>query len=620
MNLHELVEQKSLELKEKTKDMNALIQNIPGGVMCCEYTRELKLLFISDGFLKMTGYTRKEIAERFQNEFSRMIYPEDLEKTWDKVEKQLAHRDQKEIEYRIICRDGKLLYVHDKGQVVNREDGSQVFYCILTDIDHMKKESLKLREQAQRDALTGLYNKITVQNLTEEKLLHMQEGEQGAFFIIDIDNFKQINDVFGHLNGDVMLAEAGRSLKKLVRSNDIVGRVGGDEFAVLLWGIQKTEDAEKKAKAILDAFGKLMNKEMDKQQISCSIGIARIPGDGRTFQDIFKNADVALYYAKKKGKNRYAVYDKGMPPQSLTAAELKSFAASGEKEIESDKNLGVLPYQLAEYVFHILYNGDNLEESIPLILEIVGRQMDVSRVYIFEDSEDGTYCTNTFEWCSEGIAPQKEFLQKVPYAVLGDYYDNFDEYGIYYCRNIREMTKEQFEILDAQGIKSMLHCLIRDGGKNRGYVGFDECRENRFWPQAQIKTLALISEMVGTFLLKKRAQDRKEQLLDSLHMILDNQEEWIYAVERNTYKIQYANLATREAVREAAEGSICYKAFYCRDTPCEYCPSLRLKRGGKKVSGVLYSEVLGKKVMATAAAIPWLDQKEVFLMSCRDMS
>ena len=126
--------------------------------------------------------------------------------------------------------------------------------------------------------------------------------------------------------------------------------------------------------------------------------------------------------------------------------------------------------------------------------------------------------------------------------------------------------------------------------------------------------------MVGTFLLKKRAQDRKEQLLDSLHMILDNQEEWIYAVERNTYKIQYANLATREAVREAAEGSICYKAFYRRDTPCEYCPSLRLKRGGKKVSGVLYSEVLGKKVMATAAAIPWLDQKEVFLMSCRDMS
>ena len=92
----------------------------------------------------------------------------------------------------------------------------------------------------------------------------MQEGEQGAFFIIDIDNFKQINDVFGHLNGDVMLAEAGRSLKNLVRSNDIVGRVGGDEFAVLLWGIEKTEDAEKKAKAILDAFGKLMNKEMDK--------------------------------------------------------------------------------------------------------------------------------------------------------------------------------------------------------------------------------------------------------------------------------------------------------------------------------------------------------------------
>ena len=96
-------------------------------------------------------------------------------------------------------------------------------------------------------------------------------------------------------------------------------------------------------------------------------------------------------------------------------------------------------------------------------------------------------------------------------------------------------------------------------------------------------------------------------------MILDNQEEWIYAVERNTYKIQYANLATREAVSEAAEGSICYKAFYHRDTPCEYCPSLRLKKGGKKVSAVLYSEVLGKKLWQQRPLFPGWIKKRCFL-------
>jgi PAS domain-containing protein len=84
MNLHRVIKQQSIELKEKTKDMDALIQNIPGGVMCCEYTRELKLLFYSEGFLKLTGYTREEIKEQFQNEFCRMIYPEDLERTWNR--------------------------------------------------------------------------------------------------------------------------------------------------------------------------------------------------------------------------------------------------------------------------------------------------------------------------------------------------------------------------------------------------------------------------------------------------------------------------------------------------------------------------------------------------------
>jgi diguanylate cyclase (GGDEF)-like protein len=559
---------------------------------------------------------------RNKRAISKRVLPYDISgrpgENLEQVKKQLEQGTQKEIEYRIICKGGELLYIHDKGQLVSREDKSQVFYCILTDIDHIKKESIRLRELAQKDALTGLYNKMTVQTLTEERLSRLQEGELGAFLMIDIDNFKQINDVFGHLNGDVMLTEAGRILKGLVRSGDIVGRVGGDEFAVLLRDIHGVEDAKKKAEAILNAFEKLMSKEMDKQQISCSIGISMIPKDGRAFHDVFRNTDIALYYAKKKGKNRYAVYDKEMLPQALTQEEERASKIQ-KQEIDSDKNLGAMPYQLAEYVFHILYHGDNLEESIPLVLEIVGRQMDVSRVYIFEDSEDGTYCTNTFEWCSQGVLPQKEFLQKVSYEDLGDYYDNFDEDGIYYLRDIRELPKVQFDILDVQGIKSMLHCQIRDGGKNRGYIGFDECRENRFWLQSQINNFALIAKMIGTFLLKKRAQDRKEQLLTSLHTILDNQEEWIYVVDPQSYRIQYANLASRNAVSEIYEGCRCHQAFYHRDSPCDFCPCRLLDGTHKKVSKIMYSEVLNKKVTATASVIPWLDQREVFLMSCRDI-
>lgn len=82
---------------------------------------------------------------------------------------------------------------------------------------------------------------------------------------------------------------------------------------------------------------------------------------------------------------------------------------------------------LAEYVFHILYQSDDVEKAIPSVLEIVGRHVGVSRVYIFEDSEDGTYCDNTFEWCNDGIVPQIDQLQHMLEGELADYYKNFNE-------------------------------------------------------------------------------------------------------------------------------------------------------------------------------------------------
>ena len=96
---------------------------------------------------------------------------------------------------------------------------------------------------------------------------------------------------------------------------------------------------------------------------------------------------------------------------------------------DSELGTGVMRSSLAEYVFHILYQSDDVEKAIPSVLEIVGRHVGVSRVYIFEDSEDGTYCDNTFEWCNDGIVPQIDQLQHMLEGELADYYKNFNEDG-----------------------------------------------------------------------------------------------------------------------------------------------------------------------------------------------
>ena len=190
----------------------------------------------------------------------------------------------------------------------------------------------------------------------------------------------------------------------------------------------------------------------------------------------------------------------------------------------------------------------------------------MSRAYIFENSEDDTHCANTFEWCNDGVAPEIQNLSHVSYEtdLGGSYLDNFDENGVFYCRDIASLPKAQFEVLAPQGIKSMLQCAIRDNGRFKGYVGFDECRNNRFWTQEQIAALSFISEILSTFLLKKRAQDRVEQSAAAMKTVLDNQNSWIYVIEPGTCRLLYINQKTKDLVPSSEVGMYCYEAFFDR--------------------------------------------------------
>ena len=134
--------------------------------------------------------------------------------------------------------------------------------------------------------------------------------------------------------------------------------------------------------------------------------------------------------------------------------------------------------------------------------------------------------------------PEIGNLQHVPYAddLEGGYQSNFNESGVFYCRDIDALTPQQREILEPQGIKSMLQCAIYDKGKFKGFVGFDECRVNRYWTQEQVNTLVFIAQILSTFLLKLRAQDNAVQNAASLEAILDNQSSWIYVYIRRQKK------------------------------------------------------------------------------------
>ena len=134
----------------------------------------------------------------------------------------------------------------------------------------------------------------------------------------------------------------------------------------------------------------------------------------------------------------------------------------------------------------------------------------MSRAYIFENNEENTTCSNTFEWCNEGIEPQIEELQGVSYIDdIPGWPQVYNEKGILYCTDITQLAPQFRAILEPQGIKSMLQCAIIDQGVFRGYVGFDECISNRLWTQEQLYQLEFLAEALSVFLIRRRMSDHK---------------------------------------------------------------------------------------------------------------
>lgn len=204
-----------------------------------------------------------------------------------------------------------------------RPDAKEYFWCMIqcqyryknevlisvigkiTDIDeHMKQENYLLR-MSETDGLTGLRNKVSAEKKISDELGRFQEG---MLFIFDLDNFKQINDHYGHAAGDLTLRYVGQIMRKIFRSHDVLGRIGGDEFLAFVGGLGSDKAAAKRVE-LLQKHAEA-GIEAGTPHFTMSIGIARYPQDGTSYQELFQAADQALYSAKGAGKRQYCFSEK----------------------------------------------------------------------------------------------------------------------------------------------------------------------------------------------------------------------------------------------------------------------------------------------------------------------
>lgn len=552
---------------------------------------------------------------------SSRLHPEDLEKVL-KLARQMMDGTggHGELEVRIAQSTGA--YMWCRLRVTAQYDNSGKAECLIgtiSNINEMKQVLRSYQLMAERDGLTGLINKETFMRMVQEHLRALGQAEEreescgrGALLIIDLDNFKLVNDKFGHLYGDTVLTQFANQIKTLFRQEDLVARIGGDEFAVFMWGAVNRELVQYRCDRAIHEIVSGMSREVAECGLTCSIGVSFAPDHGSAYQELFQGADKALYLAKNNGKNRCEFYDPGaisLAPQD---------APDNISHIDSDENPSMTTKGFVEHFFHSMYLSTDLENTIDATLALLGQQMDVSRVYIFENSDDGLYMNNTFEWCNKGISAEKDTLQNVPYSTIpSGWENNYNENGVFYCTDITELPPDQRAYLEPQGIKSMLQCSIRDKGVYRGFIGFDDCLRNRLWTKYEITLLSSMSEMLSVFLLKKRAQDKAVRREKDLMRALDNQSAWIYIIDPETCELRFANARTRELLPQFTPGMVCHKSIMNREERCPGCPALNIA-DKVSASAVMENESLDLKVLVEASAMSW-GGEPACMVSCRDV-
>lgn len=212
-------------------------------------------------------------------------------------------------EHHILNPDGTYMWMQSMLRLfVDKVTGEKKGFLYVKDIDASKRVEIALRRKAERDPLTDLYNKGAAEAKIREKLKMADWLRTGAFLMMDLDYFKNVNDTYGHPFGDKVLVGAASILMNQFRADDIVARIGGDEFCVFFRGMRSARQAEELARTLNEAIIGMRIDAPGEFRISCSIGISMCGGIAKSFERIYKEADAALYRVKEKGRNSYAFY------------------------------------------------------------------------------------------------------------------------------------------------------------------------------------------------------------------------------------------------------------------------------------------------------------------------
>lgn len=327
-------------LEEKSEQLQTLMDNVHA-VIIEAYPAECQFRYVSRNAENLLGYP---VEEWYGAGFLRThLHPDDLDYFNQQVQAHTEGPGMIVFDYRMFHRSGEIVEIRSINNLTYDEAGNLVCRGLMLDITEQKQNEKRIAFLAEHDALTGLFNRRRFQEELKRALDYAERFQQeNALMFIDLDQFKYINDTMGHQAGDEYLCSVARRLAVSLRKVDIIGRLGGDEFGIILPNTSD-EDVELLAKHVLQRLENgTPGVDMHQAPVTASIGIVFFPRFGKVPGELLAKADAAMYSAKDKGRNTYHIYSESDKQLHAMHAKLR-----WEQRIRQalDENGFILHYQ-----------------------------------------------------------------------------------------------------------------------------------------------------------------------------------------------------------------------------------------------------------------------------------
>jgi len=354
-NLEQRVAEKTSALSESEERFDLAMQGANDGLWDWNITS--RTVYFSPRWKAMLGFQDWEISDS-PREWRLRLHPDDRRKVFSLIKEHLDNRTKAyESMHRFRHKDGHYLWVLDRGRAVYDENGNP-WRMVGTQVDisghkrleeKLKSANVQLKHEikerviaqqelahlAKHDPLTSLPNRTLFYEQLKEAI-HRAEMEDDAIAVlmVDLDNFKQVNDTLGHPAGDRLLVDVSNRLNSIVNKNYFLSRFGGDEFVVILQGCSDNFIIDAYAKEIIDLMSQPFRLDDQEIRIGCSIGVTLYPDDGNEPDQLIRDADIAMYNAKDQGRNMFQYFTKEMDQEITEKVTLRNMLHSALQENE----------------------------------------------------------------------------------------------------------------------------------------------------------------------------------------------------------------------------------------------------------------------------------------------